>query len=79
LREISGEPYNYYNVSVLIFPKVYSSFGINQRAPKLAKLNVMNPDRPRLMRVLLIQGITMEPTELTPRQTLKPSLLTFDG
>ena len=51
---------------------------MNKTTP-LQSVKLIKPERPRVMRVLLIQGIQTDPNELIARQTLKPNLLRLEG
>jgi hypothetical protein len=48
-------------------------------ATKLARARLINPERSTYINVELIQGMSMEPTELIPRQRLNPKLLALEG
>ena len=39
----------------------------------------MNPESPRDIKVLLIQGMQIDPKELSAKQTLNPILLKLEG
>ena len=40
---------------------------------------LMNPDSPRVIKVLLIQGMHTDPKELTAKHVLNPILLQLEG
>lgn len=60
-------------------PYVSRSSVMKYSATALAIVKLMNPEREIEMNVELIQGMSVEPTELTPIHKLKPKLRTLAG